>query len=73
MSTNIQGAEHTIRVQKRIQDTRNAPLIGGGEKRIQAQHKKGKLTARERIQVLCDPGSFLEYDMFAGYNLSLKT
>ncbi len=33
-------------------------------KRIEAQHKKGKLTARERINVLLDPGTFVEYDMF---------
>lgn len=38
--------------------------MGGGQKRIDAQHKKGKLTARERIEVLCDPGTFVEYDMF---------
>ncbi len=37
---------------------------GGGEKRIAAQHAKGKLTARERLMVLLDPGSFEEYDMF---------
>lgn len=37
---------------------------GGGEKRIQAQHDKGKLTARERLDLLLDPGSFEEYDMF---------
>ena len=37
---------------------------GGGEKRIQAQHSKGKLTARERLDLLLDPGSFEEYDMF---------
>ena len=61
----VQGAQHTLRVQKRIEDTKSAALLGGGQKRIDAQHKKGKLTARERIQVLCDPGSFLEYDMFA--------
>ena len=65
MSTNIQGAEHTIRVQNRIKETRDAALLGGGQKRIDSQHKKGKLTARERVQVLCDPGSFFEYDMFA--------
>ena len=34
---------------------------GGGEKRIDAQHAKGKLTARERLDVLLDPGSFEEY------------
>ena len=37
---------------------------GGGEKRIEAQHAKGKLTARERLDLLLDPGSFEEYDMF---------
>ena len=38
--------------------------LGGGEKRIDAQHAKGKLTARERLSRLLDPGSFEEYDMF---------
>ena len=38
--------------------------MGGGEKRIEAQHAKGKLTARERIALLLDQGSFEEYDMF---------
>ena len=37
---------------------------GGGQKRIEAQHAKGKLTARERIALLLDEGSFEEYDMF---------
>ena len=37
---------------------------GGGEKRIEAQHAKGKKTARERLEMLLDPGSFEEYDMF---------
>ena len=40
-------------------------LLGGGEKRIEAQHRKGKLTARERLDLLLDPGSFQELDMFA--------
>jgi len=39
---------------------RQEALAGGGEKRIASQHKKGKLTARERIQLLMDPGSFEE-------------
>jgi propionyl-CoA carboxylase beta chain len=39
-------------------------LLGGGEKRIEAQHKKGKLTARERIQLLLDEGSFEEIGKF---------
>ncbi|MDX5360034.1 MAG: acyl-CoA carboxylase subunit beta [Alphaproteobacteria bacterium] len=38
--------------------------LGGGQKRIDAQHAKGKLTARERVEVLLDEGSFEEYDMF---------
>ena len=37
---------------------------GGGEKRIASQHAKGKLSARERIALLLDEGSFEEYDMF---------
>ena len=38
--------------------------MGGGQKRIDAQHAKGKYTARERIAKLLDEGSFEEYDMF---------
>ncbi len=38
--------------------------LGGGQKRIEVQHGKGKLTARERLDVLLDPDSFEEYDMF---------
>ena len=38
--------------------------MGGGEKRIKAQHDRGKLTARERIDLLLDPGSFVEMDMY---------
>ncbi len=38
--------------------------LGGGQRRIDAQHAKGKLTARERIEILLDEGSFEEYDMF---------
>ena len=38
--------------------------LGGGERRIGSQHAKGKLTARERLELLLDPGSFEEFDMF---------
>src|SRR4026208_822020 len=38
--------------------------LGGGETRIEAQHKRGKLTARERIELILDKGSFEEFDMF---------
>ncbi|MEK0085546.1 acyl-CoA carboxylase subunit beta [Benzoatithermus flavus] len=43
---------------------RQAARLGGGERRIKAQHARGKLTARERIELLLDPGSFEETDMF---------
>ena len=42
--------------------------LGGGQKRIDAQHAKGKLTARERLDVLLDEGSFEEIDMFVEHN-----
>jgi len=45
-------------------EKREEARLGGGEKRIQAQHEKGKFTARERINMLLDEGSFEEYDMF---------
>ena len=47
-----------------IEETSERAQLGGGEKRIAAQHAKGKLTARERVSLLCDPGSFVEYDKF---------
>jgi methylmalonyl-CoA decarboxylase subunit alpha len=43
---------------------RNRARLGGGERRIEAQHKKGKLTARERLKILLDPDSFEEFDTF---------
>jgi propionyl-CoA carboxylase beta chain len=47
-----------------LEQRRTDARLGGGQKRIDAQHSKGKLTARERLDVLLDPGSFEEYDMF---------
>jgi propionyl-CoA carboxylase beta chain len=49
---------------RRLEEKRAAARAGGGARRIQAQHDKGKLSARERIEVLLDPGSFEEWDMF---------
>ena len=43
---------------------RVAATLGGGQRRIRAQHDKGKLTARERIELLLDPDSFEEWDTF---------
>ncbi|KAM8922355.1 propionyl-CoA carboxylase beta chain, mitochondrial isoform 2-T2 [Lycaon pictus] len=53
-----------VSVHERIENKRSAALVGGGQRRIDAQHKRGKLTARERISLLLDPGSFVESDMF---------
>src|SRR5579859_2113190 len=47
-----------------LQQKRAASEQGGGAERIAAQHKKGKMTARERLDVLLDPGSFVELDRF---------
>ncbi|MEP0236284.1 acyl-CoA carboxylase subunit beta [Roseibium sp.] len=47
-----------------LESRRETARLGGGERRIEAQHKKGKLTARERIELLLDEGSFEEFDMF---------
>jgi propionyl-CoA carboxylase beta chain len=49
---------------ERLEQRRAEARLGGGEKRIAAQHKRGKLTARERVEVLLDKGSFEEFDMF---------
>jgi methylmalonyl-CoA decarboxylase subunit alpha len=49
---------------KKLVELRAKARLGGGEKRIAAQHEKGKLTARERIDLLLDEGSFEEMDMF---------
>jgi propionyl-CoA carboxylase beta subunit len=49
---------------RRLEEKREAARAGGGARRIAAQHKRGKLTARERLELLLDPGSFEEWDMF---------
>ena len=48
----------------KLEARRAQARAGGGEKRIEAQHARGKLTARERIELLLDNGSFEEFDMF---------
>jgi propionyl-CoA carboxylase beta chain len=57
-------------LQKALLEKRQAALLGGGLLRIEAQHKKGKLTARERLDVLLDPGSFEEWDPFVEHRCS---
>ena len=49
---------------RQLDEKRAAACLGGGQKRIDSQHAKGKLTARERIELFLDPGSFEEWDMF---------
>ncbi len=51
-------------VLKKLEEKRERARAGGGQKRIDSQHKKGKLTARERLDMLLDPDSFEEWDMF---------
>ena len=51
-------------IHNELERRREEARLGGGQKRIDAQHAKGKLTARERIELLLDEGSFEEYDMF---------
>ncbi len=53
-----------------LQQRTEEAKLGGGEKRIADQHKKGKLTARERIHFLLDPGSFEEIGMFVTHRSS---
>ncbi len=49
---------------EKLEERRANARLGGGQKRIDAQHARGKLTARERIDLLLDEGSFEEFDMF---------
>ena len=53
---------------EQLEQKRQAALAGGGQRRIDAQHAKGKLTARERLEVLFDPDSFEEWDMFVEHD-----
>ena len=54
----------------RLRALRAEALLGGGAERIEAQHARGKLTARERIELLLDPGSFVELDAFVVHRTS---
>jgi propionyl-CoA carboxylase beta chain len=57
----LPGIEGKIKL---LNEKNKEALLGGGEKRIEAQHKKGKLTARERVELLMDEGTFQEIDKF---------
>lgn len=55
---------------RQLEEKRERARKGGGEARIEKQHAKGKLTARERIDILFDPDSFEEWDMFVEHRCS---
>ena len=55
-------------INRMLEERRQVARQGGGEKRIDAQHARGKLTARERIDLLLDPSSFEEIDMFVEHD-----
>jgi propionyl-CoA carboxylase beta chain len=57
-----------LKVLEEVERRRDAARMGGGQTRIDAQHKKGKLTARERLEVLLDEDSFEELDMYVEHN-----
>ena len=57
-------------VLKKLENKRQQAREGGGRKRVDNQHGKGKLTARERLEVLLDPDSFEEFDMFVEHRSS---
>ena len=61
---NILRAGSVTTAIRQLEKMRSKALAGGGKSRIKKQHDKGKLTARERLEILLDKGSFVELDMF---------
>ena len=55
---------------QQLDEKRAKACLGGGQRRIDSHHAKGKLTARERIELLLDPGTFEEWDMFKEHRCS---
>src|SRR5215467_953865 len=64
----IRGAMKDIL--EKLEARRAHARVGGGKNRVEAQHKRGKLTARERLELLLDKGSFEEFDMFVEHRTS---
>ncbi|MDB3929229.1 acyl-CoA carboxylase subunit beta [Paracoccaceae bacterium] len=56
-----------IDVLRELENRREKARLGGGQRRIDSQHAKGKLTARERVELLLDEASFEEFDMFVAH------
>jgi propionyl-CoA carboxylase beta chain len=67
-ASRLLGAHAMKEMLERLEDRRAQARLGGGEKRIAAQHARGKLTARERVELLLDEGSFEEFDMFVEHD-----
>jgi len=61
---------NSLEKQKQLEKKRSSARLGGGIKRIKTQHEKGKLTARERLEVLLDTNSFEETGMFVEHRCS---
>src|SRR5881409_2471118 len=59
-----EGEPRMKHILEKLEERRARARAGGGQARIEAQHKRGKLTARERLELLADKGSFEEFDMF---------
>src|SRR5271169_4697371 len=64
MPVGMGGGKAMKDILDRLEQRRDDARLGGGKARIEAQHQRGKLTARERIELLLDKGSFEELDMF---------
>src|SRR3981189_1095395 len=73
MASETQRGGHASTTHDKIEhlrDVREQARLGGGERRIEAQHAKGKLTARERLDLLLDAGTFVEIDQFVTHRSS---
>ena len=66
-SSGTKGSQEKV---AELQQMKAEAMLGGGTKRIEAQHQKGKLTAREGLDLLLDPGTFNELDMFVTHRSS---
>src|SRR5947209_9123617 len=65
-----EGEPRMKHILEKLEERRARARAGGGKNRIEAQHKRGKLTARERLELLLDKGSFEEFDMFVEHRAS---
>src|SRR5215208_6363770 len=73
MASETERGVHASTTREKIEhlrELREQAQLGGGERRIEAQHAKGKLTARERLELLLDAGTFVEIDQFVTHHAS---